>query len=88
MYRLGVEMMLGLHRAGDNLQINPCIPKGWHDYEMEYRLGKKTMYHILVKNPQGMNCGASQIVMDGSPLTDANIPLIDDDQIRDCLTLR
>jgi len=82
MYRLGVERMLGLQRAGDNLKFDPCIPKDWQDYEIEYRIGK-TIYHIRVENPQGVNRGASQIVMDGNPLADTNIPLLDDEQIHE-----
>jgi cyclic beta-1,2-glucan synthetase len=79
MYRLGVEKMLGLQRVGDNLQLNPCIPKDWQNYEIAYRFGN-TMYHIHVENQQDVNHGTTQIVMDGQLLTDTNIPLRDDEQ--------
>jgi cyclic beta-1,2-glucan synthetase len=77
MYRLGVEMLLGLQRAGDYLQIKPCIPKDWPEYQLNYRFGK-TMYHILVKNKQTTRHKTNQIVMDGETLKDGNIHLIDD----------
>jgi cyclic beta-1,2-glucan synthetase len=79
MYRLGVEMMLGITRKADRLQINPCIPKEWRAYEMDYRLDNTT-YHIRVQNPRGVNRGVGQIVMDGRKLPDAKIPLLNDGQ--------
>jgi cyclic beta-1,2-glucan synthetase len=82
MYRLGVEAILGLSRAGSILRINPCVHHDWHQYEIEYRLGK-TMYHIRVENPQGANRGVSQIVMDGKVLKDSDIPLLDDEIIHE-----
>ncbi|HMD82257.1 MAG TPA: hypothetical protein VKE92_13160, partial [Anaerolineales bacterium] len=77
MYRLGVERLLGLQRAGDNLQIKPSIPQEWPEYQLNYRFGK-TMYHILVKNKQNNRHKTNQIVMDGETLKDGNIPLVDD----------
>lgn len=37
MYRFGIEFLLGLKFRGDNLYIEPCVPKGWSEYEVEYR---------------------------------------------------
>ncbi|HLA07388.1 MAG TPA: protein ndvB, partial [Anaerolineales bacterium] len=82
MYRLGVEAIQGLQREGNNLKIEPCIPKDWPKYEIHYRFGS-SMYHIRVENPRGLNHGVSQIVMDGRVFTDKNIPLLDDDQIHE-----
>ncbi|RPJ28424.1 MAG: cellobiose phosphorylase [Chloroflexi bacterium] len=52
MYRLGTEMLLGLQRTGDRLQINPHIPKSWNEYQINYRFGK-TLYHIRVQTQPG-----------------------------------
>ena len=52
MYRLGIEMILGLQRTGEHLQINPSIPKDWTHYQINYRFGK-SLYHILVKQQDG-----------------------------------
>ena len=79
MYRLGIEMMLGLQRVGDNLRLAPCIPNSWHDCEIDYRFGK-TLYHIRVENSGNLKRGTSQIVIDGKPITDGLIPLHDDHQ--------
>jgi cyclic beta-1,2-glucan synthetase len=88
LYRLGVEAILGVSRTGNTLKIDPCIHRDWHEYKIEYRLGK-TMYHIHVKNPQGVNGGASQVVMDGKMLNGVEIPLLDDEQTHEVvITLR
>jgi cellobiose phosphorylase len=79
MYRLGVEVILGLQRTGNTLEINPCIPKGWKAYELTYRYGN-TSYHILVKNPDGVNRGVKQVMLDGWVLPEGKIRLLDDGQ--------
>ena len=49
MYRLGLEGILGLQRAGAGLIIEPHIPAGWPGYEVTYRYGQAT-YAICVRN--------------------------------------
>jgi cyclic beta-1,2-glucan synthetase len=77
MYRLGLEAILGLRRVGDVLCINPCISSKWSSYEMTYKL-KDNSYHILVENPEGVNCGVKELKLDGKPLEDGVVPLLDD----------
>jgi cyclic beta-1,2-glucan synthetase len=74
MYRLGVERLLGINRFAEHLEIHPCIPSEWKEYQINYRFGK-TMYHIRVENPNGANDAVSQIKMDGEAITDLKIPL-------------
>jgi len=77
MYRLGVEAILGITRAGNALKINPCIPRDWTGFKVDYRFGA-THYKISVKNPNGVNRGIQQALLDGVPLSDGIIPLVDD----------
>ncbi len=77
MYRLGIEVILGLTRHGDILEIDPCIPGHWSGFRVTYRFGR-TPYVVHVENPQGVPRGVRQIVLDGNPLTGQRIPLIDD----------
>jgi cyclic beta-1,2-glucan synthetase len=77
MYRLGVERILGLQRAGDVLRIAPCIPKAWPGYVITYRHGA-TRYRIEVENPNGVSCGTSQVLLDGVMLDGNSIGLRDD----------
>ena len=77
MYRLGVEALLGFKRKGNRLEIDPCIPADWTGYDLTYRNGE-TVYTIHVHNPHGLNRGVSQITLDGAPVSDGSIPLLDD----------
>lgn len=77
MYRLGLEAILGLRRRRNTLQINPCIPKDWPGYEVTYR-ARETSYRICVENPDGVNRGTKQIMLDGEILSGNRIPLVGD----------
>ncbi|MEE8567892.1 MAG: hypothetical protein V3S81_04725, partial [Anaerolineales bacterium] len=79
MYRLGLEAILGLRRAGKVLKIDPCIPGDWSGFELTYRDGS-TSYQIQVENPNGVNRGVRQLMMDGKVLTGGDIPLLGDGQ--------
>ena len=48
LYRVGTEDILGLHRAGDRLRIEPCVPTTWPGFRVRYRFGE-TVYDIEVK---------------------------------------
>ncbi|NLY43378.1 MAG: glycosyl transferase [Clostridiaceae bacterium] len=77
MYRVGIEHILGLKKKGDRLIIDPCIPKEWDYYEMEYKYGD-TQYVMRVKNPKHVNKGVQSIMMDKNAIENYEIPLIDD----------
>ena len=77
MYRLGLEAILGLRRVGDVLRISPCIPSKWSSYEMTYKF-KDNSYHILVDNPEGVHCRVKELRLDGKPLEEGVVPLLDD----------
>jgi cyclic beta-1,2-glucan synthetase len=79
MYRLGIEAILGITRLGNTLKIDPCIPGNWPGFKLTYRFGK-TAYVIRVANPEGVNRGVRQIVLNGVPTPDNQIPLTDDGQ--------
>jgi cyclic beta-1,2-glucan synthetase len=81
LYRLGLEGILGLHRVGQTLRIEPCIPPDWEGYEIVYGYGR-TNYHIHVKNSAGVQQGvAAEVWLDGERLTGPEIPLQDDGKI-------
>jgi cyclic beta-1,2-glucan synthetase len=79
MYRLGLEAILGLRRQADRLFIEPSIPSDWPGYELTYRY-QSTVYHIRVKNPEGVQRGVKQVTLDGKVLDNKAIPLVDDRQ--------
>jgi cyclic beta-1,2-glucan synthetase len=82
MYRLGLEAILGISRVGKSLKINPCIPKEWPGFKVEYRFGD-SRYKISVENPDKVNRGVKQVIMDGKLLAGNLIPLVDDGQPHD-----
>jgi cellobiose phosphorylase len=82
MYRLGIEAILGVSRVGAALKINPCIPKDWPGFKLDYRFGS-THYKISVENPQKVNRGTLQIMLDGNPLSGRLLPLMDDGRLHE-----
>jgi len=64
LYRVGLEYIVGFRKKGDKLYINPCIPKSWNEFTIDYRTGK-AVYNITIKNPDGLNCGVTNVYVDG-----------------------
>ena len=77
LYRTIVEAILGLHRSGDRLVIDPRIPAEWPGFELVYRYRTAT-YKIAVQNPQGVESGDTAVWVDDQPQQEAVIPLVDD----------
>jgi cyclic beta-1,2-glucan synthetase len=78
MYQAGVEWILGFRLRGTNLVLDPCIPRAWPKYEIDFRY-HSARYEIVVENPQGISRGVASTEMDGRALAaGASIPLADD----------
>ncbi|HSG17832.1 MAG TPA: hypothetical protein VLE70_16125, partial [Anaerolineae bacterium] len=77
LYRLGLEAILGVCRQGPALRLAPCIPETWLGFRVVYQIGQTT-YRIDVSNPERLNQGVKQVFLDGRPLPDGLIPLVDD----------
>jgi cyclic beta-1,2-glucan synthetase len=77
MYRAGLESILGFKLRGERLQIDPCIPQGWREFEITYRRAR-TVYRIKVTNPLALHRGVASVEMDGSKLEGNEITLSDD----------
>jgi cyclic beta-1,2-glucan synthetase len=79
MYQAGIEWILGFRLRGTTLVLDPCIPRAWPGYEIDFRYHTAT-YEIVVENPQGVSRGVAVSELDGQPLTGgrAAIPLADD----------
>jgi cyclic beta-1,2-glucan synthetase len=78
LYRAGLEWILGFRKRGSALCIDPCIPREWQRFEIDYRHGG-TLYRIAVENPNGVSRGVSRVSLDGTPLSgEALVPLSDD----------
>ncbi|HEX2780362.1 MAG TPA: hypothetical protein VHM30_12740, partial [Gemmatimonadaceae bacterium] len=77
MYRVGLEAILGFHKEGETLRIEPTIQRAWKEFSIHYRYGS-TMYEISVKNPDGVMHGRGEVTLDGKPCGDGVIDLVDD----------
>jgi cellobiose phosphorylase len=77
MYRLIVESLLGLRLETDSLRFEPCLPKEWDSFTMQYRY-RETTYHITVL--QTRDNSAATVTVDGALQSSNAIPLVDDHQ--------
>ncbi|HEY0517857.1 MAG TPA: glycosyl hydrolase family 65 protein, partial [Ilumatobacteraceae bacterium] len=78
MYQAGVEWILGFRLRGNTLIVDPCIPRAWPGYEIDFRY-HSARYEITVQNPHGVSRGVTRIEVDGTPVPDGgSIPLADD----------
>ena len=77
LYRAGVESILGLHKEGDRLRIDPCIPRSWPGFRATVRHGAAT-YEISVDNPTGVCRGVASITLDGAMAEGSSVALTDD----------
>jgi cyclic beta-1,2-glucan synthetase len=79
-YRAGLESVLGFQLRGEQLLLNPCIPKAWTEYSICYQ-HKTSRYDIKVENPNAVSRGIARIEVDGLALTGQSISLLDDGQV-------
>ena len=81
LYRGGIEWILGLRVRGMMLSIDPCIPRNWPSYTMEFRY-HSAIYKIKVENPSSVSKGVALTELDGKILAGAaSIPLVDDGKV-------
>jgi cellobiose phosphorylase len=74
---IGIEAILGFHKIGNSLQIDPVISPEWDEFEIRYRFGKST-YFILVRNPDHVSRHVRIVQSDGKQIDPKSIPLVDD----------
>jgi cyclic beta-1,2-glucan synthetase len=80
MYRAGLESILGFKLIENrSLQINPCVPRWWREFEITYRR-ERNVYRIKIENPLGVSHGVVNVEVDGVAQTGNTIDLVDDDK--------
>ena len=77
MYRVWLEEVLGFKLQAHRLAIDPAIPTHWTHYALRYRY-RNTRYEIAVENPENVSSGVVSLELDGVPLSDKWISLVDD----------
>lgn len=63
-YFAATRYILGVKPQMDFLEIDPCIPKDWENFQV-MRQWRGAVYHISVKNPSGVMKGVKEILLDG-----------------------
>jgi len=64
LFKVGLEWILGIRPTFAGLVVDPCIPAAWEGFKVR-RNFRGTVYHIAVKNPERVNCGVKEILIDG-----------------------
>jgi cyclic beta-1,2-glucan synthetase len=78
MYRAGVEWILGFRLRGSRLVIDPCVPRAWRGFDIDFRY-HSSRYEIQVSNPHGVTRGVSGLALDGVELSPGSeLDLVDD----------
>ena len=47
-YRVGIESIIGIHKSGDKLRLDPRMPVAWDSFKVTYKY-MDTTYNIIVK---------------------------------------
>ena len=79
MYRAGLESILGFRLQGSSLLLDPCIPKAWPGFQINFRY-RTSRYDIAIENPRGVSHGIFRAELDGVTLAGkkARFALVDD----------
>ena len=71
-WRLAVEAILGLRLMGDQLRIEPNIPRSWSGFQATIRT-EGGVLEIIVDNKRDPTGDAFEILVDGSAIPDGNL---------------
>ncbi len=73
-FRVSTEWILGVRPGYKGLIVDPCIPKEWDGFRMK-RIFRGVTYLIEVENPEHVEKGIKEIVLDGKKLSSFIIPI-------------
>ena len=76
-YQAGLNYILGVRPAYDGLRIDPCIPAEWDGFSVTRRF-RGAEYHITVQNPNHVSKGVKSVRLDGRPLDQPLLPILED----------
>jgi cellobiose phosphorylase len=74
MYRVCLDYLLGVRACYNGLLIDPVIPSRWREFTVE-REFRGTRYIIHVKNPNGVEKGVKEIIVDGRAIDSNVLPI-------------
>ncbi len=68
------QYILGVYPTHHGLSINPCIPEGFGDFDL-VRKYRGTTYQIHVANPENVQKGVKEMIVDGVKVDGCIIPV-------------
>jgi cyclic beta-1,2-glucan synthetase len=77
MYRLIVEVLLGLNVQGEKLHFRPHVPASWNSFSIQYRY-RQTVYRILLVSSGGNWENAPAVFIDGKEQPGSFVAMVDD----------
>jgi cyclic beta-1,2-glucan synthetase len=75
LYRVILEKLLGFQPRNGQLHMQPCVPRSWPDFEIDYRVGGSS-FAISVIDPGDIAASGARFELDGEPTR--AIRLVDD----------
>ena len=69
------QYIIGVYPTHTGLSINPCVPKDFGDFKIT-RAFREGIYNITVTNPNNVEKGIKEIVVDGKHIDGCIIPYI------------
>ena len=67
------QHILGVYPTHKGLSIDPCVPKGFGDFELTRKFREGT-YNIKVVNPDNVEKGVKSVTVDGKTLSGCIVP--------------
>lgn len=71
------QHILGIRPGYDGLLVDPCIPKAWKEFRVTRKFRGDT-WEITVLNPDGVNTGVHEVLIDGHRHPSSLLPVIGD----------
>ena len=74
MFRAAIDYIIGVHPELDGLRINPAVDPSWKKFSISRRF-RDAMYEIEFVNPNGVESGVTEILLDGVAVKGNLLPL-------------
>ncbi|MDH3491407.1 MAG: glycosyltransferase 36 associated protein, partial [Gammaproteobacteria bacterium] len=75
LYRIVLEQVLGFQPRAGELQVRPCVPRSWPNFDIDYRVGESN-YAISVVDPAEIAKSGARYEVDGKSVM--AVRLLDD----------
>ena len=83
-YYAATRYLLGVRPEFDALRVDPCIPAEWPGFAV-MRKWRGAIYRIRVENPEGVEKGVREVLLNGVPCRDGVVPPCPEGSVNDVL---